>query len=756
MHSPRAAGHLVLAGGGHTHALVLLGWAMASARGQRRGGSAGAGPGGLISLVSRASTTLYSGMVPGLLAGLYTREACSIDLRRLCELAGVTFIAAEITGLDPGAQTLQLESRPPLHWDWLSLDVGSLTAMPDAGPGTAPCAAAAMAVKPLEPFLAWAEARLRPTRRRPQEPAGQSSELPIRGGGAAAVEVALALRGRGWRPALLLRHQHLHLGSAAANRLGERLLSEAGVPLQRQVDPAQPALLACTGSRAPHWLALAGLPTEAASGRVLTEATLQVLGRPQLFACGDCGLIAADPRPASGVWAVRAAATLGANLRRCLSDPRSPAPPGLRRWHPQRRALQLLADGSRPGRPRAIALWGPLALGPSRFLWRWKNRIDRRFMQQFEALGAMAAPAEGMPMACRGCAAKLAGPTLAAGLQQAGLGEGGLRPPQGMPAAISSEDAAVTGRDARGRLLLQSVDGFPALVRDPWLNARLTTLHACSDLWACGARVRSAQALVTLPEADPRLQQQLLVQSLRGIASVLEPLGAALIGGHTLEGRDGAGLALSLCVNGRVAAHHHWPKGPLQAGQVLVLTRPLGTGVLFAAAMAGAARAGWIDQALEQMQQSQAELVQPLRQLGCRACTDITGFGLLGHLGEMLAASPAGVRVRLDAGAVPALPGALELLARGRASSLAAANASALALLTGPVQLSDPPEAAAGALGSARRGLLIDPQTCGPLLAALPAAAADAAVEALRRRGFPAAQVIGRVLNLDGPGGGGC
>lgn len=718
MDSPRPAGHLVLAGGGHTHVLVLLRWAMAVQH--RRPGVPGATGGGVISLVSRASTTLYSGMVPGLLAGLYDRDDCAIDLRCLCALAQVTFIAAEITGLDPASQTLRLQGRPPLHWDWLSLDVGSVTATP--GPG-------AMAVKPLEPFLAWAEARLAEAGAAPGGSGGQVPDLTIRGGGAAAVEVALALRGQGRRPGLLLRHRHLHLGSRAANRLGERLMAEAGIPVQREVDPDRPAVLACTGSRAPLWLAAAGLPTDPGSGRVLTEATLQVLDQPRLFASGDCGLIAADPRPASGVWAVRAAPILAANLERCLHVPLAAEPSGLRRWRPQRRALQLLADGSRPGQPRAIALWGPLAVGPSRLLWRWKDHIDRRFMARFEELGAMAGPGEAA-MACRGCAAKLAPATLTAGLRQAGL-EG------------PAEDAAVIGRGARGELLLQSVDGFPALVGDPWLNARLTTLHACSDLWACGARVTGVQALATLPEAAPGLQREWLAQTLAGIGSVLEPLEATLLGGHTLEGRDGAGLALGLSVTGAVAPERHWGKGPLRPGQVLLLTRPLGSGVLFAAAMAGAAPAAWIDQALEQMQQSQAELVAPLWELGCRACTDITGFGLLGHLGEMLAASPPGLQVQLDGGAVPALPGALELLAQGRASSLAPANAAALDLLDGPVQLSGPRD-------PVRQGLLIDPQTCGPLLAALPAGTGEAGLEMLRRRGFAGARVIGRVLGPSG------
>ncbi|MBM5822038.1 MAG: selenide, water dikinase SelD [Cyanobacteria bacterium K_Offshore_surface_m2_011] len=688
---------LVLAGGGHSHVLVLRRWLM---RPHTRP------PRTRITLVSRHGTALYSGLLPAVVAALEPLEAAAIDLRRLCTLAGVTFVQAEITGLDPAARELRLAGRPPLRFDRLSLDLGAVTAT--AGRS----AEGAMAVKPLEPFLAWAE------RRAAGEP------LVIRGGGAAAVELALAFRARGIACELLLRGDGLHLGSAAANRAGEGLLAQAAIPIQRRAPAGAPADLACTGSRAPAWLAAAGLPVDPGSGRVLTESSLAVIGHPALFASGDCGLIAADPRPPSGVWAVRSAPVLAENLRRSLAEPARP----LRPWRPQARALQLLGDGGwRAAGPRALAFYGPAALGPSVWIWRWKQRIDRAFMARFAALQPMAAAA----MACRGCAAKLGAAPLAAAL--------GRLDPGGPPRPV--EDAAVVGTGADGELLLQSVDGFPALVDDPWLNGRLTTLHACSDLWASGAAVDSVQALVTVPEAAAAIQEELLLQTLAGVRSVLDPLGAALVGGHTLEGRDGAGLVLALTVNGTVASAAHWGKGPLRPGEVLLLSRPLGSGVLFAAAMAGAAAPAWMEALLEGMQHSQAPLVPLLAAHGCRACTDITGFGLLGHLGEMLDASGAGVAVELDAAAIAAWPGALELLERGFASTLAPANAAALALLEGPVRLAG---------SAALAGLLIDPQTCGPLLAALPAAEAPAALDALHAAGFRQAAVIGRVVSPPG------
>ena len=275
---------------------------------------------------------------------------------------------------------------------------------------------------------------------------------------------------------------------------------------------------------------------------------------------------------------------------------------------------------------------------------------------------------------------------------------------------------------------------------DPWLNGRLTALHACSDLWACGVLPASAQALVTVPRASAPLQEELLLQTLAGVRSVLHPQGAALIGGHTLQRREAPDpsqprstqLSLALVVNGHQRpSQTAWGKGPLQAGDALILTRPLGSGVLFAAAMAGAAAPQWIEASLALLQRSQAPLLPLLRRFGCRACTDITGFGLLGHLNEMLSASPPEIEVQLEAQAVPALPGALELLHQGWRSTLAPANAAALASWPG--------------LQGVRAELLVDPQTCGPLLVALPLPQASACVEALHGRGWSEAAVIAQV-----------
>ena len=650
-------GLLVLAGGGHSHALVLKRWAMQPEKRPKQS----------IVLVNRTSTALYSGMVPGLIAGIYSPDQLAIDLRQLCDRAGVTFVEAEITGLTPQQNCLTLKGRPALHFDWLSLDVGAVSRPSATG----------IPIKPLETSLAFLES---------EDPA-DPRPLRVIGAGAAGLEVVLALRRRWPLRPLQLQHHPGQLDDTT-----RKSLQRARITLiDDDVPPSGPSLL-CTGSQGPAWLARAGLPVDS-DGRVRTDRCLEVEGYPSLFASGDCAVISTAPRPASGVWAVRAGRPLATNLEAaCRGRP-------LRPWQPQRQALQLIGSHQ----DSAWARWGDWRLGPSSLLWMLKQRIDRTFMAGFRRPGSMA---DAAPMACRGCAAKLPAQPLAAALERVGLG--------GQP-----EDAAcLPGRQD----LLQSVDGFPALVSDPWLNGRLTALHASSDLWACGAAVSSAMATITLPMASAKEQKELLVQTLAGIRSVLDEQGAELIGGHTMESRSAPpvpaslGVQIALTVNGSNTSP--WLKSGLQAGDALLINRPLGTGVLFAGSMTGATSAPDLDAAMQSMATSQHTLlkqVEPIQE-HIHACTDITGFGLLGHLGEMLQNHPK-INIQLNGSAIPAYSGALELFERGISSTLAPSNRAAWRWLEGPVQLQQQPSAAL-------LELLVDPQTCGPLLLGCTSAAA--------------------------------
>tara|TARA_B100000674_G_scaffold364441_1_gene307035 strand:+ start:544 stop:2568 length:2025 start_codon:yes stop_codon:yes gene_type:complete len=644
-------GLLVLAGGGHSHALVLKRWAMQPHRRPKRS----------ILLINRCSTALYSGMVPGFIAGLYKRDELAIDLRTLSENAGVAFARAEIIGVNPTEKLLHLQGRPSLRYSLLSLDVGAVS----------PLNAQGIPIKPLEPALAFLAQQL------PDE------KLPFRviGAGAAGVEVVLALRQRWPKRQLQLQMRQTQLPDEI-----EKILGECNIKLITNTEPWSGPSLLCTGSLGPKWLRDSGLPVNR-EGRVQTDNSLRVEGVEGIFASGDCAVIRGTNRPASGVWAVRAAKPLSQNLEAsCRGD-------SLRQWRPQRHALQIV--GTSQG--TAWAQWWRWKSPATSALWKWKQRIDRQFMTGFTSSDMT----QKELMGCRGCAAKVPAEPLRAALKRVNLGG-------------RVEDAAEL---TRGKTVwLQSMDGFPALVSDPWLNGRLTTLHACSDLWASGANVRSAMATISLPMISGEEQQEWLVQTLAGIKSVLDEQGASLLGGHTMEARSSPpsttslGIQTILTING--TTNRHWHKSGMRPGDVLLISRPLGTGVLFAGAMIGETAPGYLDEALQKMNQSQHMLIEDIKILGSaiHACTDITGFGLLGHLGEMLAGSSE-LTVQIDSHAIPTYNGAMPLLKRGIKSTMAPYNQRAWELLGKKIEV-DTKES------KSLLDLLVDPQTCGPLLIA--------------------------------------
>ncbi len=707
---PMPNNHLILAGGGHTHALILRRWAM----------KPDLRPQGLITLVNRSSRTLYSGMVPGLIAGYYHESEASLDLRGLANASGVAFVGAEIQGIDPIKNCLFLKDRPFMNFERLSLNVGSETFKSGRHiSGNMPNDA--IPIRPLEKSIKFIKEQDFYSK------SNQSHPFTVIGSGFTGIEVVLALRRR-WP----FRKLQLQLDIAQLNKNLTRTLFEASIDLLSINDQIKGPTLFCTGSSAPAWLHASGLSTDM-QGRVLTKDTLQLNDYHHLFAAGDCAVIQGDFRPPSGVWAVRAAKPLAQNLERC-SKGRAPLA-----WRPQKRALQLLGGVQiNSETPVALAFWGGFVLGPYSFLWNLKEAIDRRFMAKFLINAVMKninSRDQDFSQDCRGCAAKIGAKTLSNSLEKVGLGLLGTEP----------KDSALIASSVSGEHVYQSVDGFPALISDPWLNGRITALHACSDLWASGLAASSAQVVITLPKEKTTIQQELLVQSLSGIQSALEPQGAKIVGGHTLESRSSSplpcslGIQISLSVNGIFSVtHRKWSKSGLEDGDVILISRSLGTGVLFNAAMIGKACTKDLDFAVEQLFTSQYQIFDSLRKMELahssrrvvHACTDITGFGLLAHLGEMLKTSNikrenAGdklLRITLDLEKIPALPGALSLLDSGYSSSLAPANRSAWDLLEPSTCENAPVELSLGemTIGSKEykqiKDLIVDPQTCGPLV----------------------------------------
>src|SRR5262249_8249337 len=305
---------------------------------------------------------------------------------------------------------------------------------------------------------------------------------------------------------------------------------------------------------------------------------------------------------------------------------------------------------------------------------------------------------------------------------------GRLRPAAsgGVGVGLDRPDDAALISFPGGPPLLQTVDFFRAMVDDPYLFGRIAATHALGDIYAMGGSPESALAIAALPAARPPIVEHDLFHMLRGALDVLEAAGAVLVGGHSAEGAE---LALGFAVTGRPRRGKLLRKGGLRPGDRLILTKPLGTGVILAADARGVAPARIVEGAITAMLQSAGPAANCPLFHRATPCTDVTGFGLLGHLLEMLRASD--IDAALDPEAIPVLDGALELFARGITSSLHADNVATLAVLDyGHASPTDPIVA-----------LLIDPQTAGGLLAGMPAERTAASLAELRELGYRAAEI---------------
>ncbi|GAB4434811.1 MAG: selenide, water dikinase SelD [Cyanobacteria bacterium J069] len=300
------------------------------------------------------------------------------------------------------------------------------------------------------------------------------------------------------------------------------------------------------------------------------------------------------------------------------------------------------------------------------------------------------------------------------------------------------DDAAVVQVPV-GQVLVQTVDYFRALVDDPFVFGQIAANHALSDLFAMGASPQSALAIATLPYATDAKQEETLFHLLAGATKTLHAAGAMLMGGHTVEGAE---LALGFTCNGLAEASQLLPKGGLRPGDVLILTKPLGTGTLFAAEMQRQAKGRWIEAAIQAMLQSNQAAAEIFRAHGVHACTDVTGFGLLGHLVEMVRASEP-VSIQLELTAIPLLPGATATLRQGWRSSLHPQNLAAARWVANWEDALDSPHAS-----SPQIDVLVDPQTSGGLLASIPAESVSPCLAALRDAGYTECRAIAEVLPL--------
>lgn len=743
---------VLLVGGGHAHVLFIRLWAMQPMPGVR------------ITLVSEKVSTPYSGMLPGLIAGHYAKEDVHVDLARLCSWAHVRFIEQRVSAIDLDSKTVTFDSaRPSLGFDVLSLDTGSTPQLnvPGSEQFSVP-------VKPVHGFYnRWQQlqARIEQHTQQHKTPdfattneAARALNIGVIGSGAGGFELVMAMEHalpdnvaschwfiRGVR-ALKGRPEKVSAAAIAAAKAASVVVHTEFDVVDVLSDSVQARdgrnvqldeIVWCTAARAPSWPKQAGFAVDE-RGFVLTNAFLQSISHDFVFATGDIGTQQATPSDKAGVFAVRQAPFLFKNIRRQLLKK------SLKAYQPQTDFMSLMAIGKKS----AIGSRGPVCVQGS-WVWRLKDHIDQKFMNQFRHLPAMPVrrnsfkvphallenssvdelDTDGSHMRCRGCGGKVG-----ASILDSVLHELNSCSADGVVCGLSElSDSAIF--ETAHHAVVQSVDQITALCDDPYVFGRIAAVHALSDVFTAGAKAHSAQVIVTLPFADHRIVKRDLQQLMAGMVDALNEDGCALIGGHTSEGAD---LALGLVVNGLVdrasdSIDVRAAEQPAE-GDCLVLTKPLGTGVLLAGMMQQAAKGSDVHNALTSMQRSNRTAANVLHEHGAKAVTDITGFGLLGHLQRML--RPLAVGASINVSDVEYYEGAFVLAELGIASTLLKQNQQILEQIE-----------QSGNISSAALNLLCDPQTSGGLLGIVPAGKTDAVLSKLRQKGCDSVHIVGTITN---------
>jgi len=727
---------IVLVGAGHTNMHIVRMFRMNPI------------PDASLTLISPFGRATYSGMMPGTLAGLYSPDEMEIDLYRFAAPYGVRVIIDEVVGVDPERRRVLFRDRPAVRFDVASIGVGSVPAAHErwsSVPEVIP-------IKPMATFRARLNARLAELADRG---IGRSAERPVQavvaGGGAAGVEIAMCLEAR-------LRSEHVPVEVTLVDSRDEILTGylpgtvrrvhaefsrrgikvRSGSRIREIVEPSSEAdrtsrVLVCedgttipadvvlwvTGAAPSELIQNLALP-KGDDGFLAVEMTLQTTAGSPVFAVGDSACLVESPVKKSGVYAVREGSVLWENLQRFLSGQR------LQKYEPQRGFNSLLADG----RGGAFIDYKRFS-AHGQWAWRLKDRIDRKFMRMYQdyrpmppqpARSTASETAAEFVMRCRGCGGKAGAAVLTTVFERLAAEH-----PERRHTAIGSPEDAARIAPATGQADLITIDFFQAFHDDPWLVGRVAALNSLSDIWATGGRPFGALAMIQIPEGHRRQQTELLYQLLSGALHEFELCDVELMGGHTTESSE---LTAGFTVLGSLDDRPPLPKAGAKPGDVLVLTKPLGTGILLAGLPRGITRAVWMKPLIDSMLKSNAAPAKLAREFEASALTDVTGFGLAGHLLEMLDAS--NVSATLDLAAVPLLPGVGDLNEQHVESTLAPSNREVESRFV---------NGSAEQRHSAEYAAMFDPQTSGGLLVALSPDRVSGFLERSREYGIEATAI---------------
>jgi selenide,water dikinase len=365
-------------------------------------------------------------------------------------------------------------------------------------------------------------------------------------------------------------------------------------------------------------------------------------------------------------------------------------------YRPQKKFLRLLNTSD----SNAILEYGTIE-ARSKFFWLLKDWIDRQFMNRYQVtpLPPMASPD------CGGCGSKLASDSLRQALKTLSISAG--------------DDVAI--RSLSSGTIALSVDHFKNFGLNPFNLGQVAAIHALSDFTAKGLKGKFALANFILEKSNESIAACELELLLRGARNILDQEGIEIVGGQT-----GLGIETSAGFSIIGEGDSLWKKSGAKSGDAIILTKPLGAGILLAAREQGALSGSCFEELLESMLRSSSSLISTLRKYSVTAATDVTGFGLAGHLSEML--SKDSLYAKLNYSDLPVFSSARELARKGYESRMANQNRRSFSANFSP----DP--------------LIYDPQTSGGLLFTLPSLEAERCLAEIMPS-WPSARIIGYVVS---------
>lgn len=676
---------IVLAGAGHANIQCLKMMAMRPLEGVS------------VILISDGDVAPYSGMLPGYMMGLYSEEEIHFNLWKLASQSGFLFIRDRVTKIDPQNKLVSFASgRAPILYDVLSLNIGITpkNISPDID------SLNIIKLKPISLLLSKWNHFLKGIDSLPTQ------NIAVIGGGPAGIETTVALatqvniKKRNDRITLI--HSNEHLLSQfpdSAQKIVENELKLQGIEIKlsspvTRVDNKKvysnqtligeyDSLFIATDASAPPLFKASQLPTDQA-GFLKVNSKLQVDQYPEIFAAGDCIHFTPSPLPKAGVFAVREGMILSNNVRKFISRGSKAQ---LLDYIPQKNFLKLIHLSN----SKILASRGNWAM-TSPLFWIWKKFIDKKFMKKFGSLPLAMAEAERdhslVINTCGGCGAKISQSLLSEVIALLQLSYSDVMPK-------TREDCYPIPATHNESYI--SVDGLRAFLPDSMLFGQISALHALSDLWVSGMKPISLTVSVGLSHRREAIQKNHLLQVMSGILLVCQKFNIQMSNAHTFENAEDH---LSITVVGE-KQNHVLRKSGAVIGDLIVMNKQLGSGIALQAMMKGDLSSGQSHQLIDVMTTPNClpEAILP----HLRSATDITGFGFIGHLYELLNGSEASAQIDLKKIAI--LDGTQELLDRDHKSFLIEENKKSFSPYVSQ-EIDD---------------VFYDPQTNGPVLGILSA-----------------------------------